>query len=66
MGSSMTTSLENPLSSLSSGYFSDSTSFKVKPTIEDIQGSGCNFGVRNTMALLNSMGLMGCTELNNF
>ena len=33
----MTTSLENPLSSLSSGYFSDSTSFKVKPTIEDIQ-----------------------------
>ena len=33
----MTTSLENPLSSLSSGYFSDSTTFKVKPTIEDIQ-----------------------------
>ena len=33
----MTTSLENPLSSLSSGYFSDSTSFKVKPTVEDIQ-----------------------------
>lgn len=43
MGSSMTTSLENPLSSLSSGYFSDSTSFKGKlqqqhqQPLEDIQ-----------------------------
>ena len=44
MGSSMTTSLENPLSSLSSGYFSDSTTFKVKPTIEDIQGR-CSYRV---------------------
>ena len=40
----MTTSLENPLSSLSSGYFSDSTTFKVKQTIEDIQGR-CTYRV---------------------
>ena len=36
MGSSMTASLENPLSSLSSGYFSDSTSFKVRP-LNDVE-----------------------------